>query len=117
MAAEPVGAERFVLAYEGEESGRNVVRASEVGAPGIGPAHTVSDPGADSALGDLASGPRGEAVVSWVTGGGAAARFDRVAAAVRAPGEPSSRLRNRSPARSAPRGSTSRSTPRVGGCS
>lgn len=43
-------------------------------------------------------------------------RFER-AAAVRAPGEPSSRLRNRSPARSAPRGSTSRSTPRVGGCS
>lgn len=31
VAAEPVGAERFVLAYEGEESGRNVVRASEVG--------------------------------------------------------------------------------------
>lgn len=62
VAAEPVGAERFVLAYEGEESGRNVVRASEVGTPGIGRAQTVSDPGADSALGDLATGPRGEAV-------------------------------------------------------
>jgi len=88
VAAEPVGAERFTLAYEGEESGRDLVRVAEAGPMGIASAQTVSDPGAGSALVDLATGPRGEAVVSWLVRG-ESSRFGEIVAAVRAPGAPS----------------------------
>jgi hypothetical protein len=65
LAARPVGADRILLAYGGEDGDRRVVRTVEGGPAGIGPAQTVSSPDDSSRLADLASGPRGEAVVSW----------------------------------------------------
>ena len=58
--------EGVLLAFTGKEAGRHVVRAAAVGLDGVKSVDTVSDPATDSVLGDLATGPRSDAIAAWV---------------------------------------------------
>jgi hypothetical protein len=63
---------RVLIAWSGNEGGRWVVRAGELGAAGVENVAVVSDRATDCVLADLALGPRGEAVVLLADGIGGA---------------------------------------------
>jgi hypothetical protein len=59
-----IGADgRGLLTWTGHQDGHFVVRAAPLSDGALGVAQIVSDPAADSVLGALSTGPRGEAVV------------------------------------------------------
>jgi hypothetical protein len=62
----------FPVAWSGNEGGRWVVRAGELGAAGVTGATVVSDRATDAVLADLAVGPRGEAIMLLGDGVGGA---------------------------------------------
>jgi hypothetical protein len=57
-----------LIAWNGYESGHFVVRASSVIGTTIASPQVVSDPGQDTELSDLATGPRGQALVLGIQG-------------------------------------------------
>lgn len=59
--------EGVLIAWTGEEAGRHVVRSAAVGLDGVKPVATISDPSSDAVLADLATGPHGDAIATWIT--------------------------------------------------
>jgi hypothetical protein len=60
--------EGVMVVWTGLSEGHLVVRAAPVSLTSLRPATTVSDPGEDAMLTDVATGPRDEALVLWTTG-------------------------------------------------
>ena len=60
-----LSSESVLIAYDGVEQGRWVVRAAAIDPHGLGRIDTVSAPGEDALLSDLAPGPDGEALALW----------------------------------------------------
>ena len=60
-----LSSESVMLAWNGAQDGRWVVRTAAIDLNGIGRASTVSDPRREALLDDLQPGPRGEAIVLW----------------------------------------------------
>lgn len=61
---------RVLIAWSGNEGGRWVVRAGELGPSGVANAAVVSDRASDAVLSDLAVGPGGDAVILLADGVG-----------------------------------------------
>ncbi len=82
----PAGGDRSLLAWTYYDGEHFRVRVADVTAGAVGVTQTVSAPGDDAVLGDLAVSPHG-AVVDWLTGtrGNDPSGPRRVAAAFRAP--------------------------------
>jgi hypothetical protein len=60
-----LASESVMLAWTGAASGRWTVRTAAVDLNGVRPASTISAPGHDAILADLAPGPAGEAIALW----------------------------------------------------
>jgi len=54
-----------MMAWTGAEAGHLVVRAAAIDLHGVRPPSTISSPGRDALLADLAPGPDGEALALW----------------------------------------------------
>jgi len=79
---------RVVIAWSGNEGGRWVVRAGELGPAGVTGAAVVSDRATDAVLSDLEVGPHGEAIILLADGVGGSDPTGprRLLAVTRAPG-------------------------------
>ncbi len=60
-----LSSESVMLAWSGAQEGHWVVRAAAIDLNGIGRAATISAPGGEALLSDLAPGPDGEAIALW----------------------------------------------------
>jgi hypothetical protein len=61
-----LSSESVMIAFNGARQGRWVVRAAAIDPHGPGKVDTVSAPGEDALLSDLAAGPDGEALALWM---------------------------------------------------
>jgi hypothetical protein len=60
-----LSSESVMMAWAGAAGGHWVVRSAAIDLRGVGPASTISMPGGDALLADLAPGPDGEALLLW----------------------------------------------------